>query len=153
VIEISYQTGGSELLDTVGPLWEQLNEHHRQRAIHFSGEYARRTYAQRKAGLLEKAQKAALRADLAQDTGTGRFVAYCISTISSDGIGEIESIFVEADYRHLGIGQTLMSSALEWMKHHGTRSVQALVAEGNEEAFGFYERYDFHPRYTLLKRP
>jgi ribosomal protein S18 acetylase RimI-like enzyme len=152
VTGIAYERGGVELLAAVGPLWEQLNEHHRRGAGVFAAEYAARSYQERRIGLLAKARTAALIVDLARDPATGVYVGYCISTVS-DSVGEVDSIFVATAHRGRGIGGRLLERALDWLAAAGARSIKIQVAAGNEEAFAFYRRYGFYPRYTMLKRP
>jgi ribosomal protein S18 acetylase RimI-like enzyme len=150
--EIAYLAGSVDLLDSVEPLWEQLREHHERRSTHFADDYAGRTFTQRKAGLLHKVAPPGLRIDLARDTTTDRFVGYCISTVTSGHVGEVESIFVEPGYQGLGIGDALVRRALAWMGQQGAESKQVLVAVGNEEVLPFYSHYGFLPRYILMKQ-
>ncbi|MGC9397389.1 MAG: GNAT family N-acetyltransferase, partial [Anaerolineae bacterium] len=77
---IAYITGGTELLDAVGPLWKKLNAHHAAQSPHFGEDYAARTYAWRKAGLLKK--DGTLRVELAQDADTENVIGYCISLVT-----------------------------------------------------------------------
>ena len=63
-------------------------------------------------------------------------MAYCIVTVSESGQGEIESIFVEQNYRGMGVGNHLMQMALAWIREAGFSSVK------------FTDAYDatlFHP--------
>jgi ribosomal protein S18 acetylase RimI-like enzyme len=146
---IVYITGSTELLDAVGPLWEKLNVHHAAQSPHFGEDYAARTYAWRKSGLLKKDGN--LRVELAQDADTEKVVGYCVSLVTEES-GVIESIFIEADYRRQGIGDTLVQHALAWMDKHDVPMKRVVVAVGNEEAFGFYGRYGFQPRHIVLQQ-
>ena len=146
---IDYISGGTELLDAVGPLWEKLNAHHAAHSPHFAADYAVRTYAERKAGLLQKDGN--LYVELARDTETGHDVGYCVSLVI-EATGVLESIFIEADYRGQDIGDTLMRHALAWMDGHAVSTKRVIVAAGNEEAFGFYARYGFRPCHIVLQQ-
>ena len=146
---IVYITGSTELLDAVGPLWEKLNAHHAAQSPYFGEDYAVRTYAWRKAGLLKKDGN--LLVELAQDAEIGRDIGYCVSMVTAEA-GVIESIFIEADYRGQGIGETLMQHALAWMDELDVPMKRVVVAVGNEEAFGFYQRYGFQPRHIVLQQ-
>ncbi len=148
---IVYVTGGAELLDAVGLLWEKLNAHHAARSPYFAEDYAVRTFAERKAGLLKHPKSTLFRVELARDTETGHDVGYCVSLVTEDA-GVVESIFIEADYRRQGIGDTLMQHALDWMDGYNVPMKQVVVAVGNEEAFGFYVRYGFQARHTVLQQ-
>lgn len=146
---IVYITGGTELLDAVGPLWEKLNAHHAAHSPYFAEDYAARTYGQRKAGLLQK--NGNLYVELARDAETGHNVGYCVSLVT-EATGVLESIFIEADYRGQGIGDALMQHALDWMDGYAVSTKRVIVATGNEQAFGFYERYGFQPRHIVLQQ-
>jgi len=150
--KIEYSETDEQGLDLVGALWEKLLEYHRSLSQHFSGRLDRMTFELRKKGLLKKSSGGAMRIDLARDMNTGELVGYCISTVSGDRQGEIESIYIEPDYRGSGIGDNLMKRALRWMDEYPvTRKVLA-VGAGNEEVFAFYSRYNFYPRATILEQ-
>jgi GNAT superfamily N-acetyltransferase len=51
----------------------------------------------------------------AEEKKTGLLVAYCITTISPDNEGEIDSIYVEERYHGHGFGDELIKRSLEWM--------------------------------------
>ena len=46
-----------------------------------------------------------MRIDLAQDKINGILIGYCVSTISKDNQGEIDSIYIEEDYRNKNLIQ------------------------------------------------
>lgn len=148
---ITYTSGGKELLDLVEPLWLKLAEHHKIRSVHFRPEFEKTNFEIRKKMLDEKAGEGKFLIELAKLTNN-QAIAYCISTINQVKRGEIESIYVEADYRGQGIGETLIKRALAWMDEQGTYERIIAVASGNEEALAFYKRFEFEPRQTILKQ-
>lgn len=150
--KIEYIENDQHGLDSIASLWEKLNEHQRVRSHHFTYHFEQMTFDIRKKRLLEKVKKGALRVDIAKDTETGKLVGYCISSVTEDKQGEVESIFVESDYRRLGIGDSFMKKALEWMDGLSVTKRIIGVAVGNEEVFPFYARYGFYPRVTVLQR-
>lgn len=150
--KIEYITAGIESLDIIEPLWLDLNEHHRIYSNHFSSDFQRTTFKQRKQQLLEKSTDGDLRIHLAKDTDTGVLVGYCVSTISKEQLGEIESIFVEEYFRSSGIGDNLMKYAMAWMREKSVNRIILGVSVGNEEAIKFYGRYGFFPRTTIMER-
>mgnify|MGYP000956525834 FL=1 len=79
-------------------------------------------------------------------------VGHCISSVDKDYTGEIDSIFVLKGYRGVGIGEQLMQKGLQWMDDMGAEKIVVNVAAGNEQAFGFYEKYGFYPRRTMLEQ-
>lgn len=152
---IAYYDEGQESIDLIGPLWAQLNEHHRRVTTHFSSHYENVSFAERKRELLARAGRGLLLVTLARDVDAGRYVGYCVSSISLDGdapAGEVESIFVEEAYRSSGIGDRLMRRALEWMDARGASAKRVAVGAGNEGVFPFYARYGFRARMTVLEQ-
>ena len=149
-MNIEYSVTDEEEIDMVAPLWEKLNKHHGKLSQHFSFDYPNRTWENRKNEFLSEA--ADLRVDLARDTDTGVLVGYCISSITTDRLGEIDSIFIETDYRRCGIGGYLIKNAMNWMKELSVSRIIVQVLVGNEEAHLFYNRYGFYPRATIMMR-
>jgi ribosomal protein S18 acetylase RimI-like enzyme len=152
MLKVEYRVTDQRDLDLIGSLWEKLNEYHRVRARSpdHADHFADMTFQIRKKGLLEKARKGTLRLDIAIDAKTDKVIGYCASTVTEDKQGEIESIFVEADYRRQGIGSNLMKKALAWMDSLPAASTIIGVAVGNEEVLSFYARFNFHPRTLIL---
>lgn len=149
--DLFVSSGGSELLDEVGPLWAQLNGHHAASSPHFEQAYQRKTFAERKQGLLEQAQGGDLHVELMLD-GVGTVVGYCVSTINSGRVGEIDSLFVLPEWRGKKLGHTLMESSLCWLRERGISRIRLSVAAGNEQVFGFYAKHGFFPAKTILEQ-
>ena len=149
---IEYQETDISALDLIGPLWRKLNQYYRVRSKHFANRFDERTFDRRKKDLLEKSNLGSLRIDLAKDLNTGELIGYCVSTVSKDKQGEIDSIYIEPDYRHCGIGDNLMRKALRWMDDLSVTKKILDVGAGNEEVFEFYRKYDFHPRTIILEQ-
>jgi len=151
--QIEYTEAGRQDLETISGLWQKLIAHHETLSpVYFASRYARMTFDQRKKQLLEKSENGALRIDLAGDKDTGEFIAYCVGTFSEQGQGEIESIYIDRDYRGLGIGDTLMRRALDWMDEHSVTKKLLGLGAGNEKVFAYYQRYGFYPRVTILEQ-
>jgi diamine N-acetyltransferase len=152
VSKIKYFSGKESRLDDVKELWEKLNQHHFRLSPNFKPYYAAMTFPKRKQALLQKAAKGEMRVDIAMDAKKNLKVGYCISSLDSEGTGEIESIYVLEAYRGLGIGDELMKAALSWMQAKQATKKIVIVGAGNEQALGFYERYGFHIRKTMLEQ-
>nr|WP_303871865.1 GNAT family N-acetyltransferase [Acetobacterium wieringae] len=152
ITPITYRSGDESLLDDIQALWEALNRHHRDAAVHFKSHYEAFTFAMRKKNLLHKAQNGQLRIEIAVDQETAQNVGYCISRVECSGDAEMESLYVLDDYRGLGLGETLLGNAIAWMDTMGAHTKSVSVAVGNEKAFSFYKRFGFYPRKTLLEQ-
>ncbi len=148
---IDYSEGGVELLDEVSSLWEKLNELHCQRSRHFAERYRRMTFAQRKSGLLAKADPQDVFVSLARDAERDVWIGYVIATVTCEE-GEIDSLYVDATHRGMGAGEGLMRRALNWLKGKPVNTRKLLVAAGNEEVLAFYARFGFYPKHILLEQ-
>lgn len=102
--------------------------------------------------LVKKFEKGKIRVDLARDGDTQELVGYCISTISVEKEGEIQSIYIEPEYRKCGIGNEMMKKALHWMEENSINKKILGVGAGNEEVITFYKRYSFYPRTIILEQ-
>jgi len=150
--QIIYSETDQRDLDVIGPLWQKLLEHHKERSWHFTEHFSRMTFDTRKKELLEKSASGVMRIDLASDAESGEIIGYCISTITGDKQGEIDSIYVERDYRRAGIGDTLMKRTLDWMDKHSVRSKTLIIGVGNEEVVDFYRSYHFEIRSIIMEQ-
>ena len=103
--------------------------------------------------MLKKAAGGQMRVDIALDVeADGAAVGYLVSSVSVERVGTVESIFVLEAYRGLGVGDTLMRTALSWMDENSVTEKIIEVTVGNEQVHGFYGRFGFMPRQTLLKQ-
>ncbi len=140
-------------LDLIQPLWEKLNEHHRRQKSDFKDHYANFTFQERKKVLLNKARDGDMLICLAEDEDSGILVGYAVTTISSENVGEIDSIYVEGEYRLQGIGNELMKRSLEWMDRKAVKTRKVVIATSNQKAISFYERFGFRARSINLEQP
>ncbi len=82
----------------------------------------------------------------------GQYIGYCVTSLSPEKTGEIESIFVEEEYRALGIGPALVTRALAWLNENGSVRNRVPVCDGNEEVWNFYKKFGFHLRMMVLEQ-
>lgn len=107
----------------------------------------------KKAYFKKVAAAGSLHLDLAFDPRTaGRYVGYCVSSLSQEKSGEIESIFVSEEYRSHGIGSALVTRALAWFNENGSIRNRVSVSVGNERAWNFYKKFGFCPRMMVLEQ-
>jgi ribosomal protein S18 acetylase RimI-like enzyme len=64
---------------------------------------------------LKKVQGGKIRVDVAIDEVSDEKVSYCVSPVGISRVGEIESIYVEVNYRGRGIGDTLIRKGIGWI--------------------------------------
>ncbi|WP_027625970.1 GNAT family N-acetyltransferase [Clostridium lundense] len=144
-------SGDEELLDLVQPLWEKLNKHHEVNSSYFLDKFRNLKFEVRKNKFI-KSNNLQVKIDLIKDIEKDLYVGYCISTINEDLTGEIDSIFVEKEYRKYGLGDKLMNMALEWLNSKQVKTKIIGVAEGNENVLEFYKRYGFYKRRVILEQ-
>ena len=150
--KIKYIHGDQNALDQIKLLWEGLNQCMCERSIYFKQHFVAMTWEIRKSELLKQAACGLMRIDIGIDEITSEAVGYLVSSFNSEKIGCVESIFVSEGYRGIGIGDKLMRNALAWMNEYGAIEKVLEVTVGNENVYGFYGRYGFLPRQTLLKQ-
>ncbi len=131
---------------------EKLRDHHFGLSPYFADEYEKFTFEDRKKELLNKSGGNLLKIDIAVYEDTQWLIGYCISSISAGLVGEIDSIYLEDNYRSLGIGNELMNRALQWIDKNRVKFKRIVVAMGNEDLLPFYERYNFFPRHLVLEQ-
>lgn len=147
-----YRVVGAEGLEAVRPLWEQLRTHHAPWSSRFAGEPPSLVFEPRKQELLAKSAGGKIRVELVKAAPEGADVAYCVSTVSAGGHGELDSMFVEARFRGRGIGSELIRRSLAWQESMGASSKVVVVAYANEEALALYRRFGFQPRTLVLQQ-
>lgn len=134
-------------LGRIKPLWEKLNCLHRDRSEYFSDYFERFTFEKR---IEEFALKPAL--GIFAAAKEKKLFAYCIASLDEHGMGEIDSLYVSKDCRGQKIGQHLMEKTLVWLDKKCAKKIRISVAGGNEQAFGFYEKFGFKPRFSVLEQ-
>ncbi|MBU5590153.1 GNAT family N-acetyltransferase [Clostridium sp. MSJ-4] len=146
-----FVTGGIELLDFVQPLWEKLNKHHEVNSNYFQSRFINLEFEVRKNKFVND-NNLEVKVDLIKDVEKDLNIAYCISTVNKELVGEIDSLFVEKEYRKYGLGDKLMNRALDWLNSNQVKTKIIGVAEGNENALEFYKRYGFYKRRVILEQ-
>jgi diamine N-acetyltransferase len=149
VPEIAYREVTVDRIDEVRLLWEKLNGYHSQLSPHLAKEMGCRTFDRRKQDLVAKANTGKIRIELVADDKQD--IAYCISSVLAGGAAEVDSVFVDMQYRGSGIGTELMRRALAWFRAAGATSIIVSVMHGNDKAVAFYQRFGFRPRAIIMK--
>lgn len=144
--------GDETNLDLVRSLWEKLNQVHLNLSPHFKNRYQSMDWENRKSQLLQKSSYILF--EYIVDYDIDKIIGYCISTIDreDDKIGEIDSIFVDENYRNTGLGKKMVNRSIEWLKSNNTQTQRLVVAAGNEQVLEFYKQFNFYPQNILLQR-
>jgi diamine N-acetyltransferase len=134
-------------IEKIKPLWEKLNERHLTVSKNFKRHYKEQTFEKRCAKFRAVPEEH-LRIEAAYDDGV--IVGYCVCSIENV-IGELDSIYVEPQFRSKRLGSYLAQRGVEWMKQNGCTIINVGVADGNEDVFPFYESLGFAKRMTVLQ--
>ncbi len=145
--DFSICIGGPELLPRVGPLWEQLRDHHAALAPRWAGTLAK-SFEDRRVGLIEKGVEGICVVLASQEHND---IGYCVSTIIAGGEGEIDSLYVTPACRGAGIGKKLMKNTMEWFAGKSVEAITVDVIEGNDAARKFYEAFGFGVRTIRMR--
>ena len=79
-----------------------------------------------------------------------KLIAFCQITIWAEKRrGELSYLFVNDEYRGLGLGKKLIDWAMEEFEQSPADMVDIRVVEGNPTET-LYERYDFHRRISVM---
>jgi diamine N-acetyltransferase len=147
-----YRQVGIDRIDDIRLLWEELNVYHVQFAPLFADEMGSRTFAGRRSEIEAKAASGKVRIELVAAGSDGPDIAYCVASVSADGVAEIDSLFIQSQFRGHGIGSELMHRALAWFRAAGATSTIISVTHGNDKAIAFYRRFGFYPRAVVLRQ-
>ena len=138
-------------IQLIKPLWEKLNLIHFNKSVYFKSKYEKFKFEKRMESINRISENGTVKLDVILDNDTMEYVGYCLSLIE-DNIGEIESIFIEKQYRGYKLGDKLMINALNWFESNSITNVQINVVYANDKAIPFYEHYGFYVGNYILKR-
>ncbi|HHT47808.1 MAG TPA: GNAT family N-acetyltransferase [Firmicutes bacterium] len=141
-------------MDLIRPLWEKIKNHHVQKTVHFREYFEKKTWADRKKDLFGANNELKIIVTREKNDGAAcaRIIGYCIASITDKSRGEIDSIYIEEEYRGCDYGSRLMEESLAWFRDNGITDIVISVAVGNEEVLKFYEKFGFKPRLYVLER-
>lgn len=135
-----------EKIDGIKPLWEKLNAHHLAKSSLFKDHFSAFTFEKRMESLKKRDLLIAYVAE-----HDGEKIGYCVATVDGS-VGEIDSLFVREEHRGKGAGEELFSLALRWLGGQKCETIKVAVAEGNESVLGFYRRFGFAKRFTVMEK-
>lgn len=147
---ISYSVIDIIDIKKIEPMWKKLINYLETQSVENKEEFHNKRFEDRMAPVLRKIESGKYRLLIVSDSNLD--IGYCLSTITVDGVGEVDSIYVDNDYRKKGIGEYLMEDALQFFDRNNTRKDILSVSEGNEDVMKFYRKFGYHTRYYVLKR-
>ena len=147
--DFSMRTIDLKNIDLIRNLWQRLNADHAALSPHFKDHFLSMTFEKRTKEFQAKAARGEVRIVICSGEKADDVVGYCVSNII-DGVGEIDSLYVEEDLRGSGVGSRLAQAAIDWMRLRHVEKITVCVSVGNERALAFYGRLGLLPRLFLL---
>jgi len=128
-------------------LWEKLNQMHYHDSIYFKDHFQTFTFEKRCNDFADLNDEE-IKINVLMDSE--KVVGYCIATIKK-AVGEIESIYVDDEYRKNGFGKKLVKENTDWLKKNKCKKIMVAVAYGHDSVFNFYMKLGFYPRVSYLQ--
>ncbi len=146
--KITFRRIRREEILKIKPLWLKLNDMHHRESAHFRDFYSSFTFEKRisKFGTLPEEKLFIETVEKGNEP-----IGCCICTIDEDRTGEIDSLYIEEEYRNRGLGGKLTRNGIAWLRAQGCGRIAVAVSHGHESVFPFYEKYGFYPRLTSLE--
>ena len=144
--------GSSELLPYCHDLWDLFIQNQIQNAGEMSDSISTYLHSQYNDGLVAKTSDGKLHIQLVYPSNKDNPIGFCITSLSNNGIGEVEALYILDKDRGNNLGTKLLQRSLQWMKEHNALEQKLIVAAGNEQVFSFYQKFRFYPGYTALFR-
>lgn len=135
-----------EDINCIKTLWVGLTAHHLSRSTYFKDHFSKLIFEKRMEDLKKRDRFIGYVAEK-----DGQELGYCIATVDGT-IGEIDSIFVDERLRGKGMGEKLMSLALQWLEGQKCETIKVSIAEGNENVLDFYRRFGFAERFIVMQK-
>jgi len=126
-------------------MWAKLNRLHGDLSHNFKNYFESFTFEKRMQPLFGKKHLSVFIV-----TDTTDHIGYCIVS-ADDGQGEIDSIYIEPEYRKRKIGSSLIKKAMDWFDSIGCDLVSISVADGNDSVIDFYQSFGFYRSAVILK--
>jgi diamine N-acetyltransferase len=147
-----FKVGSIELLPYCQNFWELFIENQIQNAGEMADGIAAYLQSQRDGSLLAKINDGKLHIQLVYTSNHQEPIGFCITSLSSDRIGEVEALYVLDEYQGNNLGTKLLQTSLQWLEENNALEQKLIVAAGNEQVFSFYQKFSFHTGYTTLFR-
>lgn len=139
---------GSEDLDAIGTLWQELMDFHRERDPHFvTASDGQAQFKEFIAGHIAADTSCVLIAE-----SDGDLAGYCLATMAkyppvfeSRDYGAVFDLAVTARCRRTGIGEKMYRAAEAWFAEHGVHRIEIRVMVANEISTAFWKKMGFQP--------
>ena len=148
--DLNIISGGLEMLPVIKPLRKKLYAHHRGLMPCFAHEFNPIHISENDIVLADKNRTKAIQVFVAE-TSDHKPVGYSFAKIDIDNNGELDSLFVEKEYRGKGLAKELSMMTIEWMKLQKPMYISVRVLPDNQAAEALYKNIGFTPRSLIMR--
>lgn len=127
----------NEEIMQIKPLWQKLNQHHKEVSVDFKDHFDKLTFEKR---IKKKNDADQVKIFAAKEKN--QLTGYLMASIK-DYHGEIDSLYIDKPFRKKNTASKLIEKAETWFKNSGVMEVEIQVAAGNESVHGFYMKYGY----------
>lgn len=132
------------ILETLLP---KLARYHNEVAATFAGSYPTRPPAKQIRETVEEMEKNRAMVEVVYHGNTP--IGFAKGSFD-DGCGFIDWLYLDPDYRGLGLGSLLFKRVMAFFRKNRVHSVDLMVVFGNKAAKRFYEKHGFVTRLEVL---
>jgi diamine N-acetyltransferase len=130
----------ADSIDIIEPMWVLLNEMHKAFDKKIGLPVRTTTWPERRKQLIDNS---GFKVKIELLYENSELIGYCYSTISEKGLGEVESLFIEAPFRSKGNGKLLIESALSFFDENKSEGIKIWIHPANTRAISFYWQFGF----------
>lgn len=134
-------------LPAIKPLWQNLNQIHLADSIYYQDFYKEFTFETRMA-FLNRMNAEDVKISVIQ--AGEQVLGYCLSTVR-EGIGEIESLYIDPSLQKQNYGTALVSLHKSWFRQRNCTKIKVTVAFGHDSVMEFYHKQGFYERLIELE--
>lgn len=137
-------------IDVIGRLWEKLNDFHMEKTFIDGGRFSGNEWKKRKESLLKKIDHPGHIKIILAEEGEEP-AGYVVATLDGDA-GEIDSLYIEEDFRNKGVGKALIEQAEDWFAEKKAKRIRISVVGGNADACAVYEHLGYNVREIIFEK-
>lgn len=138
----------SENIDDIENLWNKLHNYHMEISERYRSHHSKFTFNDRKQYILKSPKLLIL---TAEDSESNKKIGFCVSTIN-DNRGEVESLYIDTNYRKMNIGKTFIEMSENWFKKSSVKKYIIGCVYENEKGIEFYKRIGLSPKSVIFQK-
>lgn len=140
-MSVNYEIIDIKDIEVIRPLFDELMVFQKSKAYMMKEVFDQMTMQTRIYDELAKNPFKEIYVILVKDKGEP--VGFAYSAVDKEDIGKLKLFYLKEAYRGKGIGNTLFTMSMEWIKQFDTKEILIAVSNGNDAARKFYKDHGF----------